>query len=153
VLEDYLDSFSGTVVAVSHDRYFLDRVVERTQAFEECAQPEDPGGYTAYAEAVAAREAAAAAASQPKPRPQTPAAPRPERPRRLTSAEMRELRQLERTIAEFEQQQAALGERINTSGGDYQALQRLTAELGRTEAALEAAFQRWAELAEIAEGS
>jgi ATP-binding cassette subfamily F protein uup len=153
VLEDYLDSFSGTVVAVSHDRYFLDRVVERTLAFEDGAIREYPGGYSAYAEAVAAREAAAAAASQPKPRPQTPAAPRPERPRRLTSAEMRELRQLERTIAEFEQQQAALGERINTSGGDYQALQRLTAELGRTEAALEAAFQRWAELAEIAEGS
>ncbi|HEU5090731.1 MAG TPA: ABC-F family ATP-binding cassette domain-containing protein, partial [Roseiflexaceae bacterium] len=151
VLEDYLDTFAGTVIAVSHDRYFLDRVAERTLAFENGEVREYPGGYSVYAEALAEREAARAAAAPPKPKPA--AAPKPERPRRLTGAEQREMRELERAIAKLEQEQAILGDQINAAGGDYQALQRLSAELERIEAQLAGAFDRWAELAEIAEGS
>ncbi len=151
VLEDYLDTFAGTVVVVSHDRYFLDRTVERTLAFEGGAVVEYPGGYSAYAEAVAEREAASPA-EPARPKPKQPAPQAAERRRKLTFAEARELRELEGRIAALEAEQADLGAKINAAGGDYQALQRLSAELERVGAELEAALERWAVLAEIAEG-
>jgi ABC transport system ATP-binding/permease protein len=154
VLEDYLDTFAGSVVVVSHDRYFLDRVVERTLAFEGGGIVEYPGGYSAYAEALARREAsqAAAEATRTRPKPAAQAAQESGRPRKLTFAEARELRELERRVAALEAKQADLGARINAAGTDYQAIQRLSAELEQVSADLEAAFERWAELAEIAEG-
>lgn len=154
VLEDYLDTFAGAMIVVSHDRYFLDRTVERTLAFEEGTIIEYPGGYRAYAEAIARRTAAEAATEAARPKPKTPAAaPAPAKPRRLTFAESRELRDLEGRIAKLEQEQATLGEQINGTGSDYQAHQRLSTELERVSAALETAINRWAELAEIAEGT
>jgi ABC transport system ATP-binding/permease protein len=148
VLEDYLDDFAGTVVAVSHDRYFLDRMAERTLAYEDGRIAEYPGGYTAYAEAVARRSAEAAESARPKSKP-----PQLEttKPRRLTFAEGRELRELEQSIARLEARQADLGAEINAAGGDYQRLQALSAELDDVSLRLEAAFERWAVLAEIAE--
>jgi ATP-binding cassette subfamily F protein uup len=151
VLEDYLDTFAGTVIVVSHDRYFLDRTVERTLAFEDGAVVEYPGGYSAYAEAVARREASIAEqAIRAKPKPV--AAPAPvARQRKLSFAEARELRELEGKMTELEAEQASLGAQINTSSSDYQAIQRLSARLEQVTAALEVTFERWAALAEIAE--
>jgi len=152
VLEDYLDDFAGAVIAVSHDRYFLDRVAERLLAFEgDGALVEYPGAYSFYAEATARRAAAeATVATRPQPKPSAAA---PTRPRKLTFKEQRELQALEERIAVLETAQADLSERINAAGDDYQALLRLTAELERTGAELETAVERWAELAEIAEGA
>jgi ATP-binding cassette subfamily F protein uup len=152
VLEDYLDTFAGALITVSHDRYFLDRTAERTLSFEGGRIVEYPGGYTAYAEHAARRaaEEAAAEAARPKPKPQaTP--PPAARSRKLTFAETRELRDLEGKIAALEAEQASLEARITTAG-DYQEMQRLSAELQRASDALETAFARWAALAEIAEG-
>ncbi len=152
VLEDYLDTFAGTVIVVSHDRYFLDRTVERTLAFENGAIIEYPGGYSAYADAVARREAIAAEqAVRSKPKPvatPTPVA----RQRKLSFAEARELRELEGKITELEAEQASLGTQINTAGGDYQIIQQLSARLEQVTVTLEVTFERWAMLAEIAEG-
>lgn len=93
ILEDYLDDFSGAVVVVSHDRYFLDRIVLRTLAFEGAGKVREyPGGYSAYAAHQAERIA------EPAPRAAKPAAaqaPRPARPRRLSGKEQRELKQRE----------------------------------------------------------
>lgn len=153
VLEDYLDSFAGTVISVTHDRYFLDRIVERTLAFEDGSIREYPGGYSVYAEAQSRREAEQAALARPKPRAAIP--PKPDsaaRPRKLSFQEARELRELEGSITQLEQQQADLSEQINAAGSDYQALQRLSLELEQATAALEQAIERWATLAEIAEG-
>jgi ATP-binding cassette subfamily F protein uup len=151
VLEDYLDDFAGAVIAVSHDRYFLDRVAERLLAFEgDGTLVEYPGSYSFYAEALAQRSAAEITApARPQPRPAVAAAPT--RPRKLTFKEQRELGGLDQRIAELEAAQADLAQRVNASGGDYQALLRLTAELERVGVELEAAIERWAELAEIAE--
>jgi ATP-binding cassette subfamily F protein uup len=153
VLEDYLDDFTGAVISVSHDRYFLDRVAERLLAFEgDGALVEYPGSYSFYAEAIARRRAEAPAAPErPKPKPATPAAPA--RPRKLSFKEQRELQGLEGRIAELETAQADLSQRLNAAGDDYQALLRLTGELERVGTELEAAVERWAELAEIAEAS
>jgi ABC transport system ATP-binding/permease protein len=152
VLEDYLDDFAGALVVVSHDRYFLDRTVERLLAFEGDGRViEYPGAYTAYAEIVARRAAERAAEPPARPKPAQLAAS-PPRPRKLTFKEARELEGLEGRIAVLEAEQAVLSGRVNAAGDDYQELIRLTAELERVGAALEAAVERWGELAEIAEG-
>jgi ATP-binding cassette subfamily F protein uup len=167
LLEDYLDEpesrndegFSGAVIVVSHDRYFLDRTVSRILAFEgDGAVVEYPGGYSAYAEAQVLIEQAKAEIAKPKRVEQKPANPPPSslpatKPRKLTFKETRELAGLEGRIAALEAEQGALEAQINTSSGDYQALLRLTAELERISAELEAAVERWGALAEIAEGS
>ncbi len=158
VLEDYLDDFAGALVVVSHDRYFLDRTAERLLAFEGDGRvTEYPGNYSAYAElrqqAEAARpdEAKSARAAQ-KPA-AAPASAAPARPRKLSFKQARELETLEGMIAQLEREQAALQTQIAENSGDYQALMRLTAALDQASSALEAAFERWSVLAEIAEGS
>ncbi len=150
LLEDYLDDFAGALVVVSHDRYFLDRTIERLLAFEGAGHVvEYPGAYSTYAEAAARRQAERAAAPPERLKPASPAAPL--KPRKLTFKEARELQGLEGRIAALEAEQVALSSRVNTAGDDYQELLRLTAELERVGAALEAAVERWAALAEIAE--
>jgi len=147
------------VVVVSHDRYFLDRTVSRTLAFEgDGAVIEYPGGYSTYAEARVQIESAQAERAKPKRSEPKPANPQPSslaatKPRKLTFKETRELAGLEGRIATLEAEQTALHSQINTASGDYQALLRLTAELERISAELEAAVERWGALAEIAEGS
>jgi ATP-binding cassette subfamily F protein uup len=153
VLEDYLDEFAGALIVVSHDRYFLDRTVEHLLVFEgDGAVVEYPGSYSFYAETMARH----APSTTPAPdhrnvQSNAPAAPLA-RPRKLTFKEARELQDLERRIAALEAEQATLHTRVNAAAGDYQELLRLTAELEHVDAALEAAVERWAELAEIGEG-
>ena len=154
VLEDYLDDFAGALVVVSHDRYFLDRTAERLLAFEGDGQvAEYPGNYSVYAEMRSNVEDSKPTPHDQKRGKNDPSSVQAPKPRKLSFKEARELQELEIRIAELESQQAALEVQINTAGGDYQALIRLTGELERASAALEAAFERWSELAEIAESS
>jgi len=159
VLEDYLDDFAGALVVVSHDRYFLDRTAERLLAFEGDGRVREyPGNYSAYVETrlqIARSDVEMPNAAPPEQkrsndqRSNVPA----QKPRKLSFREARELQELEIKIAALEDEQAAFQAQINAAGSDYQALIRLTGELERISAALEAAFERWSELAEIAEGS
>jgi ATP-binding cassette subfamily F protein uup len=152
VLEDYLDDFAGALIAVSHDRYFLDRTVQRLLAFEgNGAVVEYPGAYGVYAEALARRAEAAPPAERPKPSAADAVAAPQSKPRKLTFKEARELQDLEQRIPALEAEQATIQSQINAASSDYQALMRLTAELERIGAALEAAVERWVELAEIGE--
>src|SRR6266511_3713935 len=138
VLEDYLDDFAGALLVGSHDRYFLDRTAERLLAFEGDGRvAEYPGNYSAYAETRSNVERS----NVPSPK-----------PRKLSFKEARELQELENKIAGLESAQAELEAQINAAGSDYQAFIRLTGELEHASAALEATFERWSELAEIAEG-
>lgn len=148
VLEDYLDDFAGALIVVTHDRYFLDRTVERTLAFESGAVIEYPGGYSAYAAAVARRMATVAAPAPAKPK-QAPV--EQARARRLTFKETRELGELEERVAALEAEQTDLQRHLDASAADYRAVERLSADLARISAELERTFARWAELAEIAE--
>lgn len=152
VLEDYLDDFAGALVVVSHDRYFLDRTAERLLVFAGDGQvDEQPGNYSAYAERRqqdAGAKPAGTGAERARPK---PAEPQPDRPRKLTFKETRELATLEGTIATLEREQAELQAQITAASSDYQLLVRLTEALERASTRLEAAFERWSELAEIAE--
>jgi ATP-binding cassette subfamily F protein uup len=154
VLEDYLDTFGGSLLAVSHDRYFLDRTVERLLVFDgDGGIRLFPGGYTMYRDLLA-REAPAGVRPQPagasaRQAPPAPARPAAAAPRRVTYKERRELAAVEERIATLEAQQATLGNELNAPGKSYTAYGELAERLAQINAELEAAMERWAELAEL----
>lgn len=155
VLEDYLDDFPGAVVVVSHDRFFLDRTVDRLWSIEEDgAVGRHTVAYSEYIERRAAAEAAAEAASEG--RAGKLAAPeaapiRKEKPLKFSFKEQKEYEEIDERIADLERRLADVGEKLAAAGADYVAVQRLTEEQGALERELEEQLERWTYLNELAE--
>ena len=161
ILEDYLDHFQGIVIAVSHDRYFLDRVVRRIFAFEgDGAVKQYEGGYTDYQAALEERgqgqeESTAAKAgaedhSQPNRKNWKEGQPR-ETKLKFTYKEQREWETIEETIAALEEEVAELEGGILQAASDYSRLNRLMQEKEEKEAQLDEKMERWMYLNELAE--
>ncbi len=148
ILEDYLEQFPGAVVAVSHDRYFLDKVARRVFAVEEGGQVSAyPGGYTEYLQARRAAE-------KPPVKEAAPAAPpKPAGPKKLKFSymEQREYETIDDEVAALEEKLAALKAAQEAQASDYVALQRLQEEQAGLEAALEKKMERWLYLNDLAE--
>lgn len=153
VLEDYLESFAGCLIVVSHDRYFLDRVIDKVFRFEgEGIIREYPGNYSTFLE-IREREAEEKAAVLVENKAAKVAVAAPEAPvakRKLSYKEMRELEELEARIAEAETRKAELEKRMDDNPSDYVLIQELDAELQTLNANLERDMERWAALAELA---
>ena len=150
ILEDYLDTFPGAVVAVSHDRYFLDRVVRRVFAIEgDGSVRAYPGGYTEYLDAKRAEEKAKA--------PKMPASDkgkeRTSSPKKLKFSykEQREFETIDDDIAALEEQIAQVQAEQAAKATDYVALQELQEKQSQLEAALEEKMERWVYLNDLAE--
>ncbi len=152
ILEDYLEQFAGVVITVSHDRYFLDRVVDHLLAFEGDRIRSFVGNYSEYLE-VREQESAAAAPPAKPAAPARPAPPpaAPKRPLKFTFQEQREYDTIENVIAGLEAELARIARDMEAACTDYSRLQELAAEQSRTEAELNRAMDRWAELTELAE--
>jgi ATP-binding cassette subfamily F protein uup len=150
VLEDFLEDFRGCVLVVSHDRWFLDRTVDRLFAFNNGELKRFEGNYSAYLEQVQANRSEAPAAT-PK------AAGRPaERraqagPRRLSTKEKRELAQIEADLPRWEAERSSLEQELAGATTDYTRLESLTQTLAELSGRLQAAEERWLELSELAE--
>jgi ATP-binding cassette subfamily F protein uup len=147
ILEDYLTAFDGIVVAVSHDRYFLDKIA--TQIFEVTPQGQVlryTGGYGDYLEK---RKAQAAPEKKEKKEP----APQREKQQKLRFSykEQREFETIDQEIAALEAQIAQKETEMEGAVTDYVALERLTGEKEALEAALEEKMERWMYLTELAE--
>lgn len=147
VLEDYLDKFSGCLIIVSHDRYFMDRLVEHLFVFEGHGRIRDfPGNYTDYREskkltastAPAKDEKSQKAAELPKKETQ-----------KLTFKEKFELETLEKEMPELEHQKSKIQEQLNQET-EYQKLEELGKELQTIEDTLAEKEMRWLELSERA---
>ncbi len=155
VLEDFLEDFRGCVVVVSHDRYFLDRTVDRLFAFHNGVLERFEGNYSAYLEQRQANRAALAvqAAPQPEAGPAgstvQPAKPQPTRPRRRSFKERRELAQLDLDLPRWEAERCALEQELAAAGGDYSRLDNLTRSLAELNVQLETGEERWLELSEL----
>ena len=150
ILEDYLDSFPGAVVAVSHDRYFLDRVVRRVFAVEgDGAVKGYSGGYTEY---LAAQKAEEKAKAPKAPAPEKEKA-RPAAPKKLKFSykEQREFETIDGDIAALEGQIAQVQAEQAAKATDYVALQELQGKQAELEAALEEKMDRWVYLNDLAE--
>jgi ATP-binding cassette subfamily F protein uup len=152
-LEEYLDTFAGSVIAVSHDRYFLDRVVDRVFRFEgEGRIREYPGNYSAFLE-IRDREEKERMAIESQAK-RTKSAPTPvvqpsTKSRKLSYKEKQELDKLELEIAKDESRKKEIELAMNTSATDYEAVAKLIAELTELNARLDRALVRWTELAEV----
>ena len=157
VLEDYLDHFAGIVVVVSHDRYFLDRTVNRIFSFEpDGTLMQSEGGYEEYRERTAARESTAAADSgmsakraEPDPPRSNTRAPKPKT--RLTYKEQKEYDEIEGIIDAMTEESALLDRQIMEASADYTRLQELTERKAALEEELDAKINRYLELQELAE--
>ena len=155
VLEDFLDDFRGCVVVVSHDRWFLDRTVDRLFHFEEGRLRRFEGNYSSYLEqreAAAANSAAAAAPPVAAAVAAAVAAPRPQAtgPRRRSFKENRELEAIERDLPAWEERRRELEALLGRGGADYDRLNALTEELADLLERIGAAEERWLALSELA---
>ena len=152
VLEDYLDDFPGAVVVVSHDRYFLDRVVDKLFAFEgDGVVTQYVGGYSDYQEKKALQtspqEGRPAKQAVDKP----VAAPQSRPLRKFSFNEQREYDTIEAVIAGVEAELQAVAAEIDAAGADFSLLQQLMARQAGLNAKLEGLMERWAYLEELSE--
>ncbi|MDD3795624.1 MAG: ABC-F family ATP-binding cassette domain-containing protein [Lachnospiraceae bacterium] len=162
LLEDYLDHYEGIVIAVSHDRYFLDRTMRRIFAFEKGTLKQYEGGYTDYAQ----RKELEAALNSGEPRrgrggeaKEDPAADAGKngKPRlipsklKFTWQEQKDYETIEEDISRLEEGIASLEEQMNSCASDFLKLHELTQEKEKQEAALEEKMQRWMYLEELAQ--
>lgn len=150
VLEDYLDSFAGAVIAVSHDRYFLDRFANKIFALQPGGTLRQfVGGYSDY-ENTLAQEAAEQAVEKPKAAAVKEAAPKPAK-KKMTYSERLELENIDQEISRTEAELKMLGMEINSCGSDFVRLGELTKEQEAAQKKLDELVDRWAYLSELAE--
>jgi ATP-binding cassette subfamily F protein uup len=156
VLEEYLESFTGAVVTISHDRYFLDKVVDAIFEFRDGGDIRQyTGGFSDYLEKreqEAEEGDAVSSAKTDKAKPAEPSRPpsKPAKPR-FTFAEQREFSTIDADIATLEDHLRQSEQDVERYASDYEKLLPALAEKGRLEAALAEKMDRWVYLNELAE--
>ena len=152
ILEDFLMQFTGCLVIVSHDRYFMDRLVEHLFVFDtDSTQVTDfPGNYTDYRASASASASVKSKLSAPKPLPKPNET---HQPRKASYKEKREFEQLEKEIATLEEEKAALTQRLNEvvaqDQPNPQTITDLSTQLNQLATTLDRKTDRWLELSEV----
>lgn len=152
ILEDYLDTFAGIVITVSHDRYFLDRIVNRIFAFEEGGHLKQyEGGYTDYLEKV--KPIAKQEKSKLEKKENNGKKFRKEHQKKLkfTYKEQKEFETIDDDIAKLEEKIEQLDEEIMENATNSGKLAELTQQKEETEEALNEKMDRWVYLNDLAE--
>ena len=152
ILEDYLDTFAGIVITVSHDRYFLDRIVNRIFAFEEGGHLKQyEGGYTDYLEKV--KPIAKQEKSKPEKKENNGKKFQKEHHKKLkfTYKEQKEFETIDDDIAKLEEKIEQLDEEIMENATNSGKLAELTQQKEETEEALNEKMDRWVYLNDLAE--
>lgn len=150
ILEDYLDDFPGAVIAVSHDRYFLDRIAKKILAFEGQGKvTEYTGNYSDYlAHAPKPEKTDDNPGGEPKKKSR---GGEKERPLKFTYNEQREFQEIDDKIAAAEQELKAIDAEIEQAASDYQQLEKLTVTREEKAQQLDHLLERWIYLNELAE--
>ena len=156
ILEDYLDNFDGIVVTVSHDRYFLDRIVRRIFAFEEGGKIRQyEGGYSDYRLAAGLDEKQAGLGKESFKAEKTEKSEKTVKPRerklRFSYKEEREYAVIDDEIEKLESRLSAIETETEKSASDYPKLKALMEEKEAIEKELEEKMERWEYLNELAE--
>lgn len=147
VLEEYLQDFPGCVIVVSHDRYFMDKVVDHILVFKGEGVIDDfPGNYTQYRQysALQSKEEAKADASVKEKK-----IYRNDSRRRMSYKEKREFEQLEKDIASLEQQQHEIEEALCSGTLSVEELTEKSRLLPKLKEEIDEKSMRWLELSEI----
>jgi len=152
MLEEALAAFGGTIICVSHDRYFLDRICDQIVAFEDDGVRVSPGNFSYYLEKRQARENAAraqatAANREAKKRSQQ----KKDKPRKLTLAEAEELETLEEKVMEADEAVTALQEKLSSPEvqTDHEQIPVVMAELEEAKKKADQLLNRWEFLEEV----
>ncbi|WP_191272178.1 ABC-F family ATP-binding cassette domain-containing protein [Neobacillus kokaensis] len=148
VLEDYLEEFSGVVITVSHDRYFLDKVADQLLVLQGEGRIESfYGNYSEYLEKESAVEAikpVAAAVPAAK-------APEKEKKKKMTYKEKKEWEEIDEVIAATEEKLEEVTAAMAETGSDFTKLQDFMKQETELSEKLEQLIERWTYLAELAE--
>lgn len=148
VLEDYLDSFQGAVITVTHDRYFLDRVTRRLFALEDGVLNPYEGGFSEYL-AMQAEKEEPPASKPDKPKAQREAARREKK--EFSFKERRDYQTIENDIAAYEEELAQISRDIEENSSDYVKVSELMEKQSQVEEALYAAMDRFVYLQDLLE--
>ncbi|RZT16431.1 ABC-F family ATP-binding cassette domain-containing protein [Fictibacillus sp. BK138] len=157
ILEEYLDNFPGVVLTVSHDRYFLDRVVDHLLAFEgEGRVVRFQGSYSDYMEEKKERDELAASVKKEAEAVTAEAAdgssqPRKEKRKKLSYKEQQEWDTIEDRIMAHEEKKEQIEAEIVAAGSDFGRISELYAEQKKVETELETTMERWEELSLLVE--
>ena len=151
-LEDYLDNFYGTLLVVSHDRAFLDRIVSKIFSFgNNGIIKEYPGNYSDYLEKIEEEKKTAQSNLEPA-ADKVKRIKSPGSKKKLTYNEQREYDNIENDIAALELRIGQINEILHSSdGSNYKELELLSVELSDTEQKIGELTSRWLELSEMTE--
>jgi ATP-binding cassette subfamily F protein uup len=151
ILEEYLQDFPGCVIVVSHDRYFMDKVVDHLLVFRGQGDIKDfPGNYTQYREWVALEDKKAVSLGQASMASSTskPSYRHDDR-RRLSYKEKREMEQLEKDIATLEAEKKQIEEALCGGTTSVDEITAMSKRLPMLNDELDEKSMRWLELSEI----
>ena len=148
ILEEYLQDFPGCVIVVSHDRYFMDKVVDHLLVFKGHGEIKDfPGNYTQYREWASLEENKTSSSSS------TSTAGKPsyrhDDRRRLSYKEKREMEQLEKDIAALEDEKKKIEEALCGGTTEVEEITAMSKRLPQLNEELDEKSMRWLELSEI----
>lgn len=155
VLEEYLQDFAGCVIVVSHDRYFMDKVVDHLLVFKGEGEIQDfPGNYTQYREWCRLQpktegEGAEKKATKPTAKEQPSATQKKEGKRKMTYKEKREYEQLTKELELLENEQKTLEEALCSGQLSVEELTEKSKRLPEIKDEIDEKEMRWLELAEI----
>lgn len=155
VLEEYLQDFAGCVIVVSHDRYFMDKVVDHLLVFKGEGEIQDfPGNFTQYREWCRLQpktegEGAEKKATKPTAKEQPSATQKKEGKRKMTYKEKREYEQLTKELEQLENEQKTLEEALCSGQLSVEELTEKSKRLPEIKDEIDEKEMRWLELAEI----
>lgn len=153
ILEEYLQDFPGCVIVVSHDRYFMDKVVDHLLVFKGQGEVKDfPGNYSQYRQWLAMDEAATVKDNK-EPRGKTAKSYRHDDRRRMTYKERLEFEKLEKEIAQLEEEQHLIEDALCSGTLSVDELTEKSKRLPVLQSELDEKSMRWLELSEIKDES
>jgi ATP-binding cassette subfamily F protein uup len=151
VLENFLSEYPGCLLIVSHDRYFMDRLVDHLLVFEGEGKIRDyPGNYSQYR--LWQRQQENQPSAEPKPETKTQQELPKQQPakQRMGFKEKREFELLEKEIAQLTQEKEAIHLKLNSGDAGFEELQKLSERLIQVSEDLDSKELRWLELSEMA---
>jgi ATP-binding cassette subfamily F protein uup len=153
ILEDYIESFQGAVIAVSHDRYFLDKMAGKIFSFEENGNIiKYTGNYSDYKQFNDAEKLVIQSNDKKSSGDNKETVERSkERALKFTYKEQKEYEQIDAVIADLEEKLQEVESKIGTTSADYVLLQQLMTEKEELEKQLEEQMERWMYLNDLAE--
>ncbi len=153
VLENFLSEFPGCLVIVSHDRYFMDRLVDHLFVFEGDGIIRDfPGNYSQYRDEKSRLDKTGEPAVQSSEKSDSTSPTITRNQRQLSYKEKREFELLEKEIAELMKEKETITQKLNSGSTPFEELKQLSNRIGEVSSLLDEKELRWLELSEVAGG-